>query len=721
MPSLNISKPDVLSIGIDPGDPDLYLSVAIDVFYGERVPSPRPKPLVRVFRRGTKRVRGKTEIEQYGVIGVREAKPNEKPAAADVVGKDGSVEHQLQGDPYVHGVNSDLWVVTISSQPGGANVSFEVQVELPGTNPLVKGTTTSGPMGIARQQFNAAKPTVQRLLPGDFKRLVVGLNLAPTSPPPERINAASGTAGEIKKLLDHIAARLRGGLRSAWDASIPAGAGSSALLGSPTEPLRAALEDWAMTASELLTLSPYGSPGAMYALSEAKIVTAGLAPGKAEPFIHITSACQQLVSAALAARGVSFPPAKAGLNAGSAARDTWTKDLNGKWITAQGGVPSVQAPATFGDLTNLPDATMQQATTLFKIDELTEAKATLGLGAVFLYSNRKSRDDETHFIGGSVEYEVDPKRNTQSEWGIRKDGFLRDNTAGAHVGMVLRSDPRTKRFQLLDTGGCGAPGWGDGVSALQANKGFHGGIFEGPSCTQVGAGKDPLRGAGVFAKPADAGAEKKLADEISAHLKDVSKKARPLGLVRLVLLNPRFKVTLVNVARFREQNWLHYASPLLPMWEGDQDSGLNYSIARYLFSLRDLPGLPELKAFWFFYAPQKELAEVMLRPGARTKNVAQLANDALGSMEGSLATKLRTMPRGEQVSRVLAERTFPVADGTVLDNGQVLVSATYRSFSKMHPLHMIEGRWGSAPLLPLGDTFLGQQQELSALHPYFKA
>jgi len=522
----------------------------------------RPKPLVRVFRRGTKRVRGKTEIEQYGVIGVREAKPNEKPAAADVVGKDGSVEHQLQGDPYVHGVNSDLWVVTISSQPGGANVSFEVQVELPGTNPLVKGTTTSGPMGIARQQFNAAKPTVQRLLPGDFKRLVVGLNLAPTSPPPERINAASGTA----------------------------------LLGSPTEPLRAALEDWAMTASELLTLSPYGSPGAVYALSEAKIVTAGLAPGKAEPFIHITSACQQLVSAALAARGVSFPPAKAGLNAGSAARDTWTKDLNGKWITAQGGVPSVQAPATFGDLTNLPDATMQQATTLFKIDELTEAKATLGLGAVFLYSNRKSRDDETHFIGGSVEYEVDPKRNTQSEWGIRKDGFLRDNTAGAHVGMVLRSDPRTKRFQLLDTGGCGAPGWGDGVSALQANKGFHGGIFEGPSCTQVGAGKDPLRGAGVFAKPADAGAEKKLADEISAHLKDVSKKARPLGLVRLVLLNPRFKVTLVNVARFREQNWLHYASPLLPMWEGDQDSGLNYSIARYLFSLRDLPGLPELNA-----------------------------------------------------------------------------------------------------------------------------
>src|SRR5690554_3411411 len=112
---------------------------------------------------------------------------------------------------------------------------------------------------------------------------------------------------------------------------------------------------------------------------------------------------------------------------------------------------------------------------------------------------------------------------------------------------------------------------------------------------------------------------------------------------------------------FAEEDWLLYASPLLPMWEAAPTA--NYSISRYLWSLRDLPGGENVQAFWFFYVPQRELAEVMLEPGAREKTVGQLAVDALGRMKAIPRQRYFRFEEQDRIGRVLADRTYPVADG----------------------------------------------------------
>ena len=38
------------------------------------------------------------------------------------------------------------------------------------------------------------------------------------------------------------------------------------------------------------------------------------------------------------------------------------------------------------------------------------------------------------------------------------------------------------------------------------------------------------------------------------------------------------------------------------------------------------------------------------------------------------------------------------------------IASTYRKFPRMHPLHALEGRWGSAARLPLDASFLQKGQ-----------
>ena len=169
---------------------------------------------------------------------------------------------------------------------------------------------------------------------------------------------------------------------------------------------------------------------------------------------------------------------------------------------------------------------------------------------------------------------------------------------------------------------------------------------------------------------------------------------------------------------FAEEDWLLYASPLLPMWESAPTA--NYSISRYLWSLRELPGREHVQAFWFFYVPQRELAEVMLEAGARGKTVAQLAELAVTRMKPITREKYERLDEHERLGRVFADRTYPVADGMVRSDGKAQIAATYRKFPRMHPLHALEGRWGSRARLPLDKCFLQQNQSDSGFEAYFR-
>ena len=75
---------------------------------------------------------------------------------------------------------------------------------------------------------------------------------------------------------------------------------------------------------------------------------------------------------------------------------------------------------------------------------------------------------------------------------------------------------------------------------------------------------------------------------LARHTDDVLKKARPLGLARLVLVDRTKKIDFKDIiALDRTSSWLLYASPLVPTYEADEHA--NYSLVRRAWSLRGMP------------------------------------------------------------------------------------------------------------------------------------
>jgi len=85
------------------------------------------------------------------------------------------------------------------------------------------------------------------------------------------------------------------------------------------------------------------------------------------------------------------------------------------------------------------------------------------------------------------------------------------------------------------------------------------------------------------------------------------RRARPLGLARLVL---RKKIDDKTAG-------LLFATPLLLMFDKSKDT-LNFSIARYLWSLRYMPKRKDLEGLFLIYIPQSRMAEVMLEASRDT-------------------------------------------------------------------------------------------------------
>jgi hypothetical protein len=144
-------------------------------------------------------------------------------------------------------------------------------------------------------------------------------------------------------------------------------------------------------------------------------------------------------------------------------------------------------------------------------------------------------------------------------------------TGWAHCASVLRrwplgkaaaTDGSASKFQMIDTGVLAGQG--------DYNTQDHGWL---DSLSVFNSAAADLRGLGKLPTPQD------LTSAVAA-----MKKALPMGFVRLVILEKGGRA--------------RYASAMLPMWFGDA----RFTIASYLWSIRDLPAKEGTLAYWAVYA-----------------------------------------------------------------------------------------------------------------------
>jgi hypothetical protein len=501
----------------------------------------------------------------------------------------------------------------------------------------------------------------------------------------------------------------------------------------------------------------------------------------------ITFACQHLGTFAVAARGRGlFKLNDAGtrfllLGAGASCASTWTSSKIGKWMvtTPDGTAPAESTDGGKGDPNLLvPDERLETSQLLFKIKDVASTHP-FGSAAIFLYSNRQARGDGLCSIVGGVEtcllkdrkgnFRIEDvpvfeerevtfadgtrkkkkvlvknpdgtiktvRQTARTTWAVSKfpsppdaEGkptkLLADNTAGAHLAYVLRVDNRLQVFQTFDTGGVNVPKRGEGVELVPPVDGFHGGIFDDPATDKVNPAKtgldahDPFRGVGVIEA-----INQSQAEELNKHVENVLKKARPMGLCRLVLLRRDVKISYENYWRFKEpsQNFLIYASPALPMYDGAVDTH-NFPISRCLWALRDFPDAANVEAMWFFYVPQGVLGQAMIDAprGTRITELARSAHALLPAREQAKYLDALEL----KLSRFVADFAVPVLNATVEPDGKVKLVATYKTKllrgRGISLLHGLEGRYGSRPLLPLNRSFLRAGQSDSGFPAYFRS
>ena len=180
-----------------------------------------------------------------------------------------------------------------------------------------------------------------------------------------------------------------------------------------------------------------------------------------------------------------------------------------------------------------------------------------------------------------------------------KKGQGKSNVSGDHIAPILRikKSPLGNKLQLFDTSamGCreiadldivpGTPGQYDDPWAKE---------IKGPIWFQKREAPDPLFGCGAVSAP----------ENLNDAIKNMEASV-PIGLVRLVLL-------------YEEK--ILFATPLLDMHtrtmvipdDYTMDYRTRFSIARLLWSLRELPGRGSIEAQWLIDIPRGKLAKRFL-------------------------------------------------------------------------------------------------------------
>jgi hypothetical protein len=186
----------------------------------------------------------------------------------------------------------------------------------------------------------------------------------------------------------------------------------------------------------------------------------------------------------------------------------------------------------------------------------------------------------------SIEKAIDAGLTPGSVY-VFKPGDKNDPTQpkGSHIAFVLRVDADQKQAQFFDTFGLGHPGRMSQQVLLI------------PS--YMGAYDDPLWGMVTTPHYIGMGIPKPPPD-LAAAIQRI-RKTRMIGFARLILVQ-RGATFRSPIDPKNPPPELLFVSRLLRMW-GDKDDQ-NFTIARYYWSLRDLPATKDIQAYWAFWVPQ---------------------------------------------------------------------------------------------------------------------
>ncbi|WP_437972222.1 hypothetical protein WMF04_24285 [Sorangium sp. So ce260] len=328
-------------------------------------------------------------------------------------------------------------------------------------------------------------------------------------------------------------------------------------------------EKWARAYTELMLGTAYNGPGSLYYrsyLDDPKVYP-WLEVGREDPAVPVVAACQHLTTLAAISRGFRLGDiGGAGETAGPCGSLKIFGPKEKRWYR-----PSKWAGAKGADASGEDNNPERK-----DLKNIAEAIETAQL------------------TPGSI-YTFNPKgENAQGE-----------QIEGAHIAFVLRIHKDAGLAQFFDTGGLGImlrgqPPRHDGVDAMKIFA--YKGNYDDPLIPQV-ATKLKHTGLGVLPSPSAP-----LGSHVEGHLK----KARPLGLAR-------FALTTRNPTRTEDD--VYFISRLLRMY--GNDASLNFTIAKYLWSLRKLPGYQNLQGWWIVYVPTRgRLVEAMLAGRQTLKQIA---------------------------------------------------------------------------------------------------
>jgi hypothetical protein len=691
-------------------------------------PSP---PTIEMRRTVLFKNQGRTLEEKRAYAKIRLVETNTPGASVDV--DEARAELTLTGRPKLR-AGRNVWEVDFFTPPASFTVRFELRGKQGSEGlTLLVNHPANEKVGVA---LGSDGRVVRTFAVGTFPRLCVGLQQAtpPTPPPSYRgLTPGSGDPDEVRDkrpgalgaLLYRVFVLLDspGTLDPVWDQQSGT-ATATELSGAKfkAEPVRVAEELWARQVTEMLSFARYGIPSARYGggTTDADFDSKNVIPGTSNPCYGLSAACQTLATFGVATRlnlegGNPLVIASGAHGAGNAVRAgaQWFNSddpANPVAVTPSGGNPDIlgQGPSSV-NITAALDVT--------KVNS-----PRYGPGAVHLFSNRPTfgrlndsaqraeyqalndafaqgrpfagtrsvlidtQDDRGNRVIKELRTSViSPTERRHASFLVRNDGrLLRDNQDDPHVGFTLRirrhpSDPSKHRIQLLDTGGFGVDGRGTG---LGFGGGFHSGIFDGPAADTLANGKNPYRGFGVFPEMTP-----DTAADVEKNVQDVLRNARPLGFARLALIDRAAKASAGSniTEQFKAGAYL-YVSPLLTMYLNDAASPTsNYAIARYVWSLRNLPGAGEVEAHWYIYHPLYGLARAMLN-ASRAQGAVALAQAASGQPPAKTLFE-NTIPIGELISQ---------SDGTVEMNGAIARKKTsvFHNFIERNNLPMDQAHFG---------------------------
>lgn len=200
---------------------------------------------------------------------------------------------------------------------------------------------------------------------------------------------------------------------------------------------------------------------------------------------------------------------------------------------------------------------------------------------------------------------------------------MRVQLDGSHVSMILRrytTSGGKVAVQLLDTS---AHRGGVGTVPLSDYRMFerlsqYRGIYASEGHTKIPAGTlGNFVGMGTLPPI-----------KHPSTIFDNMRKARPVGLARLVIARRQGgRPDGIGATLIKEED-IYFISKMILMWSADSETR-NFNQSRLLWSLRNTPWRQDIQAFWIVYGPCGPLAEVMWEAGARDRTLEEIKTDTL--------------------------------------------------------------------------------------------